>query len=289
VGGVQGLGVTFLEETFCSPASNPKHRLHQHSARLVLKTLLPDTGTDIKGNMRSHDELLRASGCAERPEDFEALLRILNNEVRLITPTDPEGAQREAAIDSSADGGTVRLPTEPASTDRDEGAGSTRGVRYYQLTHDYLVPSLREWLTRKQKETRRGRAELRLEDRTAQWTRSPEPRFLPGPVEYLSILRYVRPAKRTPAQRAMLHAANRFYLRWTTAVFLVLALLGGGAGWLWNGTQDQRTQAKLDRFLDAGPQALSLPTFYASSRCRVQGDSVGDASVAKAARLSHLR
>jgi len=26
----------------------------------------------------------------------------------------------------------------------------------YQLTHDYLVPPLREWLTRKQKETRRG-------------------------------------------------------------------------------------------------------------------------------------
>jgi hypothetical protein len=38
---------------------------------------------------------------------------------------------------------------------------------YYQLTHDYLVPSLREWLTRKQKETRRGRAELRLAERAA--------------------------------------------------------------------------------------------------------------------------
>ena len=33
---------------------------------------------------------------------------------------------------------------------------------YYQLTHDYLVHSLRDWLTRKQRETRRGRAELRL-------------------------------------------------------------------------------------------------------------------------------
>ena len=33
---------------------------------------------------------------------------------------------------------------------------SKSGQKYYQLTHDYLVPSLREWLTRKQKETRRG-------------------------------------------------------------------------------------------------------------------------------------
>ena len=39
--------------------------------------------------------------------------------------------------------------------------------RYYQLTHDYLVHSLRDWLTRKQRETRRGRAELRLAERSA--------------------------------------------------------------------------------------------------------------------------
>ena len=31
-----------------------------------------------------------------------------------------------------------------------------RQKRYYQLTHDYLVPSLRDWLTRKQKETQAG-------------------------------------------------------------------------------------------------------------------------------------
>ena len=41
------------------------------------------------------------------------------------------------------------------------------GGHYYQLTHDYLVHSLRDWLTRKQRETRRGRAELRLAERAA--------------------------------------------------------------------------------------------------------------------------
>ena len=46
---------------------------------------------------------------------------------------------------------------------------SQAGRKYYQLTHDYLVPSLRDWLTRKQKETRRGRAELLLADRAAVW------------------------------------------------------------------------------------------------------------------------
>ena len=45
--------------------------------------------------------------------------------------------------------------------------------RYYQLTHDYLVHSLRDWLTRKQRETRRGRAELRLAERSSSGMPSP--------------------------------------------------------------------------------------------------------------------
>ena len=47
VGGTEGVGVTFLEETFSSPQANPKHRLHQEAAQAVLKALLPQTGTDI--------------------------------------------------------------------------------------------------------------------------------------------------------------------------------------------------------------------------------------------------
>jgi hypothetical protein len=44
------------------PQANPKHRLHQQAAREVLKSLLPEVGSDIKGHMRSHSELLEASG-----------------------------------------------------------------------------------------------------------------------------------------------------------------------------------------------------------------------------------
>ena len=53
VGGTEGVGVTFLEEAFASAQANPKHRLHQKAAQAVLKALLPETGTDIKGQMRS--------------------------------------------------------------------------------------------------------------------------------------------------------------------------------------------------------------------------------------------
>ena len=43
--------------------------------------------------MRSHAELLEASGYASRPKDFDDLIRILDSEIRLITPTDPEGKE----------------------------------------------------------------------------------------------------------------------------------------------------------------------------------------------------
>ena len=52
VGGAEGVGVTFLEETFSASTSPPEHRYHQKAARAVLKALLPETGTDIKGHMR---------------------------------------------------------------------------------------------------------------------------------------------------------------------------------------------------------------------------------------------
>jgi hypothetical protein len=93
VGGTAGVGVTFLEETFTASTAPPLHRLHQKAAQAVLKALLPQAGTDIKGHLRSQQELLEASGYLHRPKDFEELLRVLDRETRLITPTDPEGSE----------------------------------------------------------------------------------------------------------------------------------------------------------------------------------------------------
>ena len=114
------MGVTFLEETFSSPQANPKHRLHQKAAQAVLKALLPQTGTDIKGQMRSEAELREASGYAGQPRDFDDLVRILDHDLRLITPTDPErGSGRRARTIESAPShgrsrsrlGTISSPT----------------------------------------------------------------------------------------------------------------------------------------------------------------------------------
>ena len=194
VGGTEGVGVTFLEETFSAATAPPEHRFHQKAARAVLKALLPESGTDIKGHMRSHAELLEASGYGSRPKDFDDLLRILDSEIRLITPTDPEGERKDAGDEAPASSGSSR-----------------RLQKYYQLTHDYLVPSLRDWLTRKQKETRRGRAELLLADRAAVWNARPENRQLPSLWQWFQI-RWLTPKKNwTPPQRKMMRKASRYH------------------------------------------------------------------------------
>jgi len=204
VGGTEGIGLTFLEETFSASTAPPEHRLHQKAAQAVLKALLPESGTDIKGQMRSRQQLLEASGYANRPRDFEDLIHILDPELRLITPTDPEGSDGDQSM------------TKP-------------GDRYYQLTHDYLVHSLRDWLTRKQRETRRGRAELRLAERSASWNAKPENRHLPSALEWANIRLLTRKKDWTDPQRKMMKRAGRVHaVRGLTLATVLILLCWGG-------------------------------------------------------------
>jgi hypothetical protein len=199
VGGAEGIGVSFLEETFCGRMAPPEHRLHQGAARAVLKALLPDSSTVLKGAQRSSQELIEVAGYSRRAEEFNALMRILDSELRLITPTEP---------------------AEP---------GGAAGGAGYQLAHDTLVPSVRQWLTRKQQETRRGRVELRLAERSDFWNSRPEPRQLASVGEWLEILLWTRRKDWTAPQRKMMRAATRRYLMGGLAAALVLFGLALGA------------------------------------------------------------
>jgi serine/threonine protein kinase/formylglycine-generating enzyme required for sulfatase activity/energy-coupling factor transporter ATP-binding protein EcfA2 len=229
VGGAEGVGMTFLEETFSASTAPPEHRYHQKAARAVLKALLPESGSNIKGHMRSHAELLAASGYADRPKDFDDLLRILDGEIRLITPTDPAG--NEAAEDSVSQ---VQF-----------------GERYYQLTHDYLVPSLREWLTRKQRETRKGRAELRLAERAALWNAKPENRHLPSLGESLRI-RFLTDRKNwTGPQRKMMGQAGRVHGIRCGVVAAVLVVAGVVGMSVRNAVVEKQNATRAEGFVDA--------------------------------------
>jgi formylglycine-generating enzyme required for sulfatase activity len=150
---------------------------------------------------------LDASGYGSRPRDADALLRILDGELRLITPTDPEGVEAEGQ------------PLRPG------------GGQYYQLTHDYLVHSVRDWLGRKQKQTRRGRAELRLAERAALWNARPQDRHLPAWWEWLNIRLFTRPRDWTSSQRRLMRRAGRFHARRGAALVLALGVLALGGWW----------------------------------------------------------
>jgi serine/threonine protein kinase/formylglycine-generating enzyme required for sulfatase activity len=211
VGGARGVGYTFLEENFGAASAPPAHLRYQQAARAVLGELLPEAGTDIKGHMRCEADLLEVSGYAERPEEFEKLIRILDAELRLITPTDPEGMEADSL----------------AAASRPEEGSSPR--RYYQLTHDYLVHSLSDWLTRKQRESRQGRASLLLQERASLWASKPEVRFLPSVGEWLSILLFTKRGTWSDGQHAMMSRAGRRYglIGGLIAAALALVIWGG--------------------------------------------------------------
>ncbi|MFM7037020.1 MAG: protein kinase domain-containing protein [Planctomycetaceae bacterium] len=204
VGGLEGLGVAFLEDAFHSPQASPAHRLHAPAAREILKRLLPPPGLGIKGRSRSREELLAAAGYEQRPADFQAVLRILDAELRLITP-----------VESSSDAASTLPAAAPQQA--------------WQLAHDYLVDALREWLVRKQRETRRGRAELLLSDTAALWSHRCESRYLPPLTDWIRLLLLTRPGRWSPVERRMLRAATRRHLTRTGSG---LALLLFAAGWL---------------------------------------------------------
>jgi hypothetical protein len=231
VGGTEGVGVTFLEETFSSPQGNPKHRLHQKAAQAVLKALLPQLGTDIKGQMRSEAELREASGYADRPRDFAELVRMLDHELRLITPTE-EGMRDEGGgmkrEDTSIAGSASSFIPHPSSLITSE-LPHPSSLRHYQLTHDYLVPSLRDWLTKKQRETRRGRAELRLAERAALWNHKPENRHLPSVLEWASIGLLTRRKGWSASQRRMMRRATRMHCLRALGLAILIALVSWGS------------------------------------------------------------
>ncbi len=119
--------------------------------------------------------------------------------------------------------------------------------RYYQLTHDYLVPSLREWLTRKQRETRRGRAELKLSERSALWNAKPENRHLPSLTEWLSIRTRTESKYWTAPQRAMMKRAGGFHLFRSTTVLVILGLAAMAGFWTWNRVDQNRRELLVEK------------------------------------------
>jgi serine/threonine protein kinase len=229
IGGAEGVGVSFLHETFNASNSPPVHRRHRAAIRAVLESLLPDAGLDIKGRMKSYDELKAVSGYAEQVREFDEVLGILDGDVKLLTPTEPDGIDPD----------------------------SIEGRRFYQLTHDFLVPSLREWLTREKSGTWRGRAELRLAERAELWRSKKEDRQLPSVWEYILIRLCLPHSRGSDLQREMMRRADRVKGVQFLASLVVLFAVFSVTYSYWQRTEREIAAGHVESLIQNPPQVLS--------------------------------
>jgi serine/threonine protein kinase/formylglycine-generating enzyme required for sulfatase activity len=231
LGGADGVGLRFFEETFDQASGNTTASRNGDAIRRVLTSLLPESDTTIKGSARAKSELLLQ--CEGKQQQLDEVLRVLDRELRLITPVESETSGNQ----------------EPA----------------FQLAHDYLVPSIRKWLARYQKETFAGRAEAKLIDRTAAWSSRRESQQLPSLWEYGNIRLFTEPKRWTERQRAMMSRASKHLLIRFGTLLTALSTLSALLFVAFRSTREQldekdkkRTQAVVSSFWRAAPAGVPV-------------------------------
>lgn len=222
LGGSLGVGVAFLEDTFKGKNAPKLHRDYCEGAQRALGALLPEDGPTTGGKMCSEADLRKAADVRH----FETLRGILDDELHLITP-----AEREVPAESS------QAPVPGKS---------------YQLTHDYLVPSLRKWLNRQEGATMAGRARLLLRERASHWISKPDNRKLPTLWEYLRIRALTDSNRWSDAQKTVMQRAARYHLSRTLpfAAAACLILVGATAlAWIkWQGEAAAIKDRRMERY-----------------------------------------
>jgi serine/threonine protein kinase len=205
LGGLDGLGERFLSQSFTDAGADPVHRRYVTVARAVLGALLPNEGQDIRTQRVSRSSLEGVVQRVDRHADAGLVLRILDRELRLITPAEPD-------------------PTTSVVTPGETGNSAVR-VPGYQLTHDYLVPSLRRWINAEQERTAAGRAELLLERRERLYRGKRERRQLPSLMEWAQIRWHVPRRRWTVPQQQMMSVAGAWHLVQSAIASTVLMIL----------------------------------------------------------------
>jgi serine/threonine protein kinase/formylglycine-generating enzyme required for sulfatase activity len=217
VGGPQGLAVTYLAENLDVDRTPRPRRPHAAAAEQVLRALLPPISSDIRETTLSRRQLQELTGLSGDQRAFTDLLGWLDSDLRLISPT------------TLAEQMTTKGGDPPAIGPPESGEGMR-----YQLTHDFLVPAIREWLRSKDLATPEGRARQLLTERTALWEVHPLDRLLPTFAEHVQIRRRTQARDRTAGETRFLRRALQVHLRrglWggvATVTLLWLVWLGWG-------------------------------------------------------------
>ena len=227
-GGTRGIGVQFLEEKLAGSGAHPFLRSHKDLTRQILECLMPDESEVLKGPARTRQEMIEQFADQTRPDTLDRVLDLLDSELRLITPA---GTGSGISADSESQ---IRVPA-------------------YQLAHDYLVPTIRNWLTADDRSSRRGRARLRLREQSEAWNAKPERRRLPTLLEWISIRRYTRRGEWSAPQRRFMTAAFRHLAVRATAI-ISLTVIVWAMTWFWN--EERQSQAIVERVLNAATEDM---------------------------------
>jgi formylglycine-generating enzyme required for sulfatase activity len=201
LGGIRGMGIAFLDEKLVGGSAHPVLRTHPESVRLLLAELLPPDNTVIKPPAIQESQLVQILQYAIPAETVRKILHLLDTELRLITPT------------------------SGVPTGRNSSTGSSVGDPAYQLAHDYLVPTTREWLALHQSETRAGRVREQLRELANAWNAKPSNKRLPTSWEWLSIRWFTSAAHWTEPERQMMRRSDRRVARNTLGFFLGASLI----------------------------------------------------------------
>lgn len=200
LGGAVGMGLQFLRESFSVAHAPAAQRMHEAAVRRTLESLLPEVGTEIKTQWRTRDQLIENSGYRDDPKSFDGLMKVLEGDLKLISPIDTLEKSRSSA--------------------------ELRNIESrYQLSHDFLVPSIREWLYSEQRKSLRGRCQLLLTEQSAAWSKQPLRRNLPLWTDWVMYRGLLSTSGLSDSERRMLRAADK-YRGLQTVVGLVIAVAG---------------------------------------------------------------
>ena len=270
LGGTVGIGAQFLNDSFSASYAPANQKAHDEAARKILRTLVPGLGIEIKASRRTRAELLAVSGYEDDRARFDMLMTIMESDLKLISAT------------------------ETLDRTRSESSPSTTEQTTYQLSHDFLVPSTREWLTAKQRESFRGRLHQRLTEQAGLWSQQKENRFLPGFWEWLQIRTLLPGSQLSAEEKAMMAVRDRksltsICLTALTAVMLGIILFRYDQQIGINSLRDQLIIAEPERL----PELIDELARHGSLAKNAITESLGqvekDSSQSFALQLAHLR
>ncbi len=229
-GGVAGACSLFFQELFQTSSNHsPEYRIVSAAVCAILSELLPPDNSTVATVSASKEQLAQAVLAAGCGHLFEDCLRVLSDDLRIVTPVaDDPVADDPVADDPVADDPVADDLIEQESKTDGSGAptGDASGDANYRLSHDFLVQPINVWLDRVRCRTWRGRTKSRLMQLSDAWARRPTKAHLPGFMEFLSLLVGSQFQSRSKPESQFLKAAARLHAgRMSVGVIALIAFM----------------------------------------------------------------